>query len=152
MNKRAEKKTGKDEASGPSNAGNEKEPRQPGTSTLEWIVAGISFLGLAAVLCYLLISAFTEDNGPARIEVHATGVTAMGDHFVVEFSAANLQGKSLAAVEIRGELMDGQEVVEETSVTLDYLPRSSERTAALIFSEDPARYELQLSAGGYVTP
>lgn len=140
-----DKKAASDESSA-------KEPRQPGTSTLEWVVASVSGLGLAVVILYLVVSAFTGNNGPAEIDVRALGITAMEDHYVVEFSASNIDGASVAAVEIRGELQDGSEVVEENSVTLDYLPRDSERTGALIFRKDPRDYDLRLSAGGYTTP
>lgn len=136
----------------PQPAEEKDEPRQPGTSMLEWVFAGISCLGLLAVLAYLVISAFTVENGPARIEVRPLGVTATADHYVVEFEAANVAGASVAAIEIRGELRDGSEVIEETSMTLDYLPRNSERAAALIFRNDPAAHELILWAGGYATP
>ncbi len=145
MSKTRDKKAAADESI-------EGEQRQPGTSALEWAVAGISALGLTVVILYLVISALTDNNGPAQIEIRQLGVTAREDHYIVEFAAANLAGASVAAVEIRGELRDGTEVVEESSVTLDYLPRDSEREGALIFTKDPRAHDLVLSAGGYTDP
>jgi uncharacterized protein (TIGR02588 family) len=126
--------------------------RKPGTSVLEWVVAGISLLILAAAIFYLLTSAFTDESGPTQIAVRTLGVTPMEDSFVVEFAAESLAGDTVAAVEIRGELRDGDEAVEEASVTLDYLPKDSRRTGALIFRIDPADHELVLSAKSYATP
>lgn len=129
-----------------------EEPRQPGTSTLEWIVAGVSLLLLVTVVAYLLVAAVTEGGGAAQIVVRPLGVTAIEERFIVEFAAENLAGQSVAGVVIKGELREGTDNVEEATVTLDYLPRNSIQTGALIFRNDPAGHELSLSATAYATP
>jgi uncharacterized protein (TIGR02588 family) len=126
--------------------------RQAGTSTLEWVLAGVGCLVLASAILYLLVSAFTEEDGPAQIVVRPLGVTAMQEKFVVAFEAENLAGLSVGAVTVAGELLDGGEPVEENTVTLDYLPRNSVRSGALIFRRDPARYNLVLTATSYAEP
>lgn len=131
---------------------NEETTRKPGTSVTEWIVAGVSCLALLAVLGYLILDGLSGRNGAADIIVLPTKVTAMNDGYVVEFAANNRAGKSVAAVEIKGELRDGEEVVEESSVTIDYIPQMSDRKGALIFRSDPETYELRISASGYSEP
>ncbi|TIU07622.1 MAG: TIGR02588 family protein [Mesorhizobium sp.] len=122
--------------------------RKPGTSVTEWVVAGISSVALLAVLSYLVADGLSTRDGTARIVVLplAVGVTEGG--YVVEFAAANRAGKSVAAVEIKGELRNGDEVVEESSATLDYVPQE----CALIFRRDPEAYDLRLFASGYSEP
>ena len=135
-----------------SRSENKETTRKPGTSITEWIVAGVSCLALLAVLGYLILDGLTGSNGPADIIVLPTEVTAMNDGYVVEFSADNRAGKSVASVEIKGELHDGQEVVEESRVTLDYIPQKSGRNGALIFRSDPEAHELRIFASGYSEP
>lgn len=145
-------KTAAAKKKGSASEGEDDVVRKPGTSTLEWGVAGVSFLLLVAVILYLLVSAVTESHGPAQIVVRPLGVTAMADHFVVEFEAENLAGQSVAAITIAGELRDGAETVEEISVMLDYLPRNSVRIGAFIFRENPAGHDLVLTATSYAAP
>lgn len=138
------------------NMANGKEPEKPkllpGTSRLEWIVAGISAAGLGAVVFYLTFIALTGGNGPAQIDVAVSGVMQRDSGYVVEFAAMNRGGKSAAGVEIVGRLTEGRQVVEESSVTLDYIPQHSQRRGGLIFLNDPQQYDLQLSASGYFEP
>jgi uncharacterized protein (TIGR02588 family) len=126
--------------------------RKPGTSVLEWIVAGISCVALLAVLSYLVIDGLSGRNGIARIVVLPLEVAATEGGYVVEFAAANSAGQSIAAVEIEGELRSGDEVVEESSATLDYIPQKSRRKGALIFRRNPEAYDLRLFASGYSEP
>lgn len=145
-----------------SSAKNEQKQKQrsdkedaalkPGTSTTEWIIAGIGCLALLAVLVYLLIDAVSGRNGAAQLVVLPVEVSATEGGYVVEFSASNRAGKSVAAVEITGELRDGDEVVEESSATIDYIPQNSERLGALIFRSNPEAHDLRLFARGYVEP
>jgi uncharacterized protein (TIGR02588 family) len=126
--------------------------RKPGTSTTEWIVAGISCLVLLAVLGYLVVDGLSGRNGMAQLVVLPVEIAATDAGYVVEFSASNRAGKSVAAVEINGELRDGDEVIEESSATLDYIPQDSERLGALIFRRNPKALELRLFASGYTEP
>lgn len=127
--------------------------REPGTSTIEWIVAGVGCLLLLAVIAYLLTDALSGRNGgTTSIVVETVRIEAGAGGYVVEFSASNRGGKSVAGVEITGELRQDGEVVEERSVTLDYVPQHSERIGALIFRNDPQAHELRIFATGYITP
>ncbi|MFU0507806.1 TIGR02588 family protein [Pseudaminobacter sp. NGMCC 1.201702] len=126
--------------------------RKPGTSTTEWIVAGISCAVLLAVLGYLVVEGLSGRNGAAQLVVAPIEITATDGGYVVEFSVSNRAGKSVAAVEIKGELRDGDKVIEESGATLDYIPQDSERLGALIFRSDPKARELRLFASGYAEP
>jgi uncharacterized protein (TIGR02588 family) len=126
--------------------------RKPGTSVTEWIVAGTSCVALLAVLSYLVIDGLSRRNGTAEIVVRPLEIAATEGGYVVEFAAANSAGKSVAAVEIKGELRNGDDIVEESSATLDYIPQKSERLGALIFRRNPEAYDLRLFASGYSEP
>ncbi|WP_192356674.1 TIGR02588 family protein [Mesorhizobium mediterraneum] len=126
--------------------------RKPGTSVTEWMVAGISSVALLAVLSYLVLDGLSGRNGTAQIVVLPLEVAATEGGYVVEFAAANRAGQSVAAVEIKGELRSGDEVVEESSATLDYIPQKSQRKGALIFRRNPEAHDLRLFASGYSEP
>ncbi|ASY55225.1 MULTISPECIES: TIGR02588 family protein [Sinorhizobium] len=126
--------------------------RKPGTSTIEWIVAGVSSLALLVVLAYLVTEGLSEPKGTAQLVVLPVEVTSANGSYVVEFAAENRAGRSVAAVEIQGELRKGDEVVEESSAVLDYVPQQSERKGAVIFQRDPKAYDLRLFARGYTDP
>jgi uncharacterized protein (TIGR02588 family) len=128
------------------------QTRKTGTSITEWVVAGISSVALLAVLTYLVIDGLSARNGTARIVVLPLAVAVTEGGYVVEFAATNRAGKSVAAVEIKGELRNGDEIVEESSATLDYVPQESQRKGALIFRRDPEAYDLRLFASGYSEP
>lgn len=126
--------------------------RKSGTSVAEWIVAGVSCVALLSVLAYLVVGGLTTQDGVPRIVVLPMRTMAGNGGHVIEFSASNQGDKSVAAVEIKGELRNGEAVVEQSSVVLDYIPQNSERRGALTFTADPAGHELHLFAGGYVEP
>lgn len=126
--------------------------RKPGTSVTEWMVAGISSVALLSVLSYLVLDGLSGRNGTAQIVVLPLEVAATEGGYVVEFAAANRAGQSVAAVEIKGELRSGDEVVEESSATLDYIPQKSQRKGALIFRRNPEAHDLRLFASGYSEP
>jgi uncharacterized protein (TIGR02588 family) len=131
---------------------NKGKTRKPGTSVTEWVVAGISSVVLLAVLSYLVVDGLSTRDGTAQIVVLPLEVAATEGGYVVEFAAANRAGQSVAAVEIKGELRSGDEVVEESSATLDYIPQKSQRKGALIFRCNPEAHDLRLFASGYSEP
>lgn len=147
MNK--DPKDNKEQNARPAETG---EMRAPGTSVLEWVVAGISCLLLITVLAYLTVVGIAGDQGTPEIVVEPVAVSATGGGFVVEFSASNRSRESVSAVEIGGELRNGDAVVEEASATLDYIPQHSKRRGALIFRNDPNHYQMHLMARGYAEP
>ncbi|MET4691172.1 TIGR02588 family protein [Sinorhizobium fredii] len=146
------KNSAKDDKQQKQQSGNEGITQKPGTSITEWVLAGISCLALLTALGYLIVDGLSGRNGTAQLIVLPVEVTATNGGYVVEFAAENHAGKSVAAVEIRGELRNGDEVVEESSATLDYIPQQSERKGALIFRRDPKAHELRLFASGYSEP
>jgi uncharacterized protein (TIGR02588 family) len=112
-------------------------------------MAAISCVALMAVLVYLVFDGLNARDGTADILLRPGEIVRTDGGYAVEFSALNRSRKSVAAVEIKGELHSGDEIVEESSVTLDYLPQRSERHGALNFRRNPQAHEIRLFAGGY---
>src|SRR5690606_14891685 len=101
---------------------------------------------------YLAGEGVSGRNGTPELVVTPREVARTEGGYVVEFLAVNQSGKSVAAVELNGELHDGDAVIEESSATLDYLPKNAERNGALIFRRDPNAHTLHLFASGFAEP
>lgn len=79
-------------------------------------------------------------------------IVPSADGWLVEVAAQNLSAATAAAVQIEGELLDGERVIATSQVTLDYVPGNSERRGGLFFREDPQAHGLKVRAMGYAEP
>lgn len=124
-----------------------------GTPALEWIAAGIGLVLTLAMLGFIGWQAWksTAEERPA-IKVDVQRIVPSADGWLVEVAAQNLSAATAAAVQIEGELLDGERVVATSQVTLDYVPGNSERRGGLFFREDPEAHGLKVRALGYAEP
>lgn len=135
-----------------SNRQSAQERKPKGISVLEWVIA---FIGLAIVLGvvgFLLVAAVQPRNLPPSMRFEVESIQAVANGYVVEFAVTNDGDTAAADVRIVGQLLDGETVVEEQEMALDYAPPHSSRRGGLFFSNDPAAYELTLQASGYMEP
>ena len=124
-----------------------------GTPALEWIAAGIGLVLTLAMLGFIGWQAWksTGEERPA-IKVDVLRIVPSADGWLVEVAAQNLSAATAAAVQIEGELLDGERVIATSQVTLDYVPGNSERRGGLFFREDPEAHGLKVRALGYAEP
>jgi uncharacterized protein (TIGR02588 family) len=118
----------------------------------EWVVAAIGAALVAGTIGYLVWLALGRDQAPPEVRIIAGNIVALEHNFLVEFRAVNTGASAAAGLLVEGELAGPEGVVETAEATLEYLPPRSTRKGGLIFSHDPRRYELRLSAKGYVEP
>lgn len=124
-----------------------------GTSLLEWVSALIGALLTIAILAFISREALDRSAAaPPLLEVQPLSIVQSGDFHMVEVRISNLSGRTAASVDILGELKTGEQVVEESTVTVTYVPGHSERKAGLIFTRDPRKFQLQARATGYEEP
>ncbi|WP_306752324.1 TIGR02588 family protein [Paracoccus actinidiae] len=127
--------------------------KQDGTPVLEWISAAIGLVLTVAMLGFIGWQAWKHTGEePPAIKVHVQHILPAGDGYVVEFVAVNLSPATAAAVQIEGELIEGERVIATSQVTLDYVPGNSERRGGLFFRENPQGYDLEIRALGYAQP
>jgi len=118
----------------------------------------IGVLGLLLVLGVLSFFVYEslQPTTPPELVVEVTQIQKTEGGYLVEFAARNLGGSTAASVVVEGVLLPAAdpagEPVESSEITLDYIPESSMRQGGLLFVEDPAAYQLELHAKGYVTP
>ena len=129
-----------------------REQGSPRTSTLEWISGAIGLALTLAMLSFIGWQAYQGSEGPPIIDVQAEQVVTAAGGWVAEIVAANRSPSTAAAVQVQGELRQGEDVVATSQVTFDYVPGHSEQRGGLYFDQDPSRYELRLRALGYAKP
>lgn len=130
-----------------------KEPKDKGTSLLEWVSGVLGLLITLALLGFIVAEAVrTSPHTPPLLEVTPTAIAAANGVYVVEVRVANSSGQTAAAVSIEGTLEQGGATVETSSATLSYVPGNSTRKAGLIFTRDPRHFQLRTRATGYEEP
>jgi uncharacterized protein (TIGR02588 family) len=53
---------------------------------------------------------------------------------------------------VRGEIVDGGNLVEDADITFDYVAAQSKSSGAILFSQDPGTREMRVRAVGYIDP
>ena len=122
------------------------------TSRGEWITAAVSAIFILAVIGYLLYDGFSRPVTPPDLVVRVDSVTSATSGFHVHVSARNVGRATAAGAVIRGELREGTEVIEQSEITIAFLPGEGERGAGLHFSRDPRLHTLSVRALGYDLP
>ncbi len=120
--------------------------------TVEWLVAALGLLLVAATIGYLVLHALVRDRTPPDLQLTAEPALAQDGGWLVRFRARNRGGEPASEVLVEGVLAGPDGPLETAETTLDYLAPHSEREGGLLFSRDPAGLELQLHAKGYAAP
>lgn len=120
---------------------------------LEWAMAVVGLILVAATIGFLIYQAFAGKRSPPDITVRADSITTVRDGYLVRFRATNHGELTAAAVTVEGELKDQTGgSVETSSAAVRYAPSGSEVTGGIYFSRDPREFDLQLRAKGYEEP
>lgn len=145
--------TDRDDPSGHEEDESKKNGEQGlASSRWEWVAACIGFVLVAGAIGFLLREGLGSPATPPEITVEVDSILPAGSGFLVEFHARNDGGRTASALQIEGVLRVSAEEEEVSSVTLDYLPPESERSAGLFFSHDPRLGELEIRPTGYQRP
>jgi uncharacterized protein (TIGR02588 family) len=130
----------------------ERKPKPPSTSRWEWAAAAVGSILVAAIMGYMIYFGVTEHGKVPEIEIQVAEIAPSSSGYVVRLRAVNRGGATAAALRIRGELRRGDAVVEDADTELDYVPPHSERTASLIFRNDPGSGEFRIAPTSYTDP
>lgn len=131
----------------------EDKRKDSGTPILEWISVAIGFVLTLAMLGFIGWQALTSTGEePPAVEVRIERIAPAAGGWVVEIAAVNSSPATAAAVQIEGELKEGERVLATSQMTLDYVPGNSERQGGLFFRDNPEAYNLEIRALGYAKP
>ena len=131
------------------------EPEEPARRAKRRLEAASALVGAAlaaATLAVIIWDGVGGEGRPALVNLQAGAVHPHAAGFVVEVVAHNAGDETAADLLVEGTLMRGEEAVETSEATFDYVPSQSRRRGGLVFSQDPRRFELKLRAKGYVEP
>ena len=120
--------------------------RRGHASPWEWVAAGVSAVVVLSVIGLMLYEAVTGSGLPPEMNVEVTG------GYLVQFDVRNTGERTGAEVTVEGELRSGEQVVESSQVTIDYVPAEAVRSGGLFFTRDPAAHSLEVRVLGYDEP
>ncbi len=130
----------------------EAERQTEGIPILEWIVGGIGFMLLAAVLGFLLYTGFSEESRLPDVRMTAEEVLRTRNGYLVRVTVLNEGGLTAEGMIVEGELWSGGVILEQSRTVIEYLPPRSRKQIGLFFSNDPQRFDLKLRPHGYEEP
>ena len=119
-----------------------------GERTLQVVMAAVGAVLLLGSLGVVVNSALRQQR-PAVVDIVETHRAVVGGRTVVQIEAVNRGDVTASAVTVRGAASASNTVA---SVTLDYVPGLSRKTATLTFNGDLGRTPLTLEATGWVDP
>jgi uncharacterized protein (TIGR02588 family) len=130
----------------------EETPESPVKRRLEAVAASIGAILALATLGIIVWDGIRDQGRPALVTITAGAVTQHEAGYVVEVIARNSGDATAAALLVEGSLRQGDQVVETSETTFDYVPSRSQRKGGLVFAADPRAYALTLQAKGYIEP
>ncbi len=104
---------------------------------IEWLTGSVSAIGVLALIGWLGFEAFMQSDGAPALSVKTISSTRQDGGYLIVFDVENAADRTAADVVVRGEITDGNTVVETVEITLDYVPMHSRARAGLIFYNDP---------------
>ena len=118
---------------------------------LERLVSGVSLLLLLGAIGYLVWEGMRPAQPPSfAAEVREIRETTAG--FDVRLVVRNDGSESVQNLTVRARVDDAGEILAEAETTLDWLPASSSRQAAVILPIDPRAHTLEVVFVGYELP
>ena len=117
-----------------------------------WAIAVVGMLLIIGSIGYMLYHAATDESTPPDIVVTVDSILPRRSGHLVVFHLTNQGGVTVQELMVEGELLDGSESIETSSMTIHHLPGNSEREAGLFFSRDPHAYTLRIQPKGYERP
>ena len=130
----------------------EETPESPAKRRLEAIAASIGAILAVVTLGIIVWDGIRDEGRPALVTLTAGPITQHEAGYVVEVIARNSGDATAAALLVEGSLRRGDQVIETSETTFDYVPSRSQREGGLTFAADPRGYTLTLQAKGYIEP
>lgn len=119
---------------------------------LEWLLVGIGFLLVLLTIGFLVYRVATGEKSPPDINVKVTEIRKTGEKYLVKFALENTGDETAADVTLEGEIKAGEQLIETSDVTVDYISSHSKKEGGMFFTEDPQAHDFKIRAKGYNNP
>ncbi len=126
--------------------------KQKSIPLISWITASVGLLLVLGVIIFLLTKAAAKGPTVPKIHVQASTVFKDAGKHLMIISVTNNGNTTAAALVIEGELKNGTQSVEKSTVTLNYVPAGSTRKAGIYFINDPKNFVLILTPKSFEQP
>lgn len=113
------------------------EPGETRNSVLEYVIAAVGLLLVAAAIGFLGYEAFTGGNAPPNVSIEVIRVTRSSGGYLVTLAVRNTGDETAAELGIEGTVARPSQEPETSDVTFDYLPPDSVREGGLFFTHNP---------------
>jgi uncharacterized protein (TIGR02588 family) len=128
-------------------------PESDSTKRTAEAIAG--FIGAVIALVTIAIIAwdgFNDDGIPPIVVAEPGEVHPHDGGFLLGLSVFNRGDAAAAQVVVEGTLARGDEILETSEITFDYVPSGARRNGGLYFTADPRTHDVAVRAKGYVDP
>lgn len=119
---------------------------------VEWATGLVSAVIVILVIGWVAWEAFTEVDTSPAFETTITHRQAVDGGYRVSFDIANTSPQTASTVVVRGEIVDGETIIEYADITFDYVPGRSSASGSFFFSHDPGAQAIRLRAIGFTKP
>ena len=124
-----------------------------GTSVVEWLAAAAGACVFIAMIGYMLFMSLSgEMDGAPVIKLSSSAVTRQNDIYLVTFQAENTGKQTASSLVVKATLFSGDNAVETSEATIDYLPSKSIGSGGFFFRHDPNTHRLELTPVSYLDP
>jgi len=132
-----------------------ERPTKPARSAAEWTTLLGSLLVVATLICAALYEHYRRDEPSGTwldIQVMTQEAIVRGDQFYVPFVVTNRGTKPAEDVVVVFEVLDGESVVEESTIQVPFLANSGSAEGELVTTYDPAAYAIRARSAAMLTP
>ncbi|OJF97252.1 TIGR02588 family protein [Pararhizobium antarcticum] len=119
---------------------------------IEWLLGGSCALLVAAMIGWIGYEALTGREGQAELSTRIVHQDKGDAGYRVMFLVGNTGKRTASSVVVRGEIRDGDSVLETSEVTFDYVPAHSSVSGTLLFRSPPQAGQLQVRPTAYSDP
>lgn len=122
------------------------------SSKWEFLAATLGLILVLGSIGFMVYEGIWGDSSPPSVRIQVESIDGIESGFLVKFRATNSGGSTAEALTVEGEVSDGKQTLEASTLTLDFLPSHSVRRGGLFFTRDPRQFQLKLRPLGYKEP
>jgi uncharacterized protein (TIGR02588 family) len=119
---------------------------------IEWVTGAVSAVIVIAVMVWIAKDAIADRDASPDLVGSFVNVERRSGGYQVQFEVRNKASVTASQVTVRGEVRDGDALLEATDTVVDYVPGHSTATGGLIFQHDPDGKTIHIQATAFNDP
>jgi uncharacterized protein (TIGR02588 family) len=119
---------------------------------IEWVTGTVSAVIVIAVMVWIAKDAIADRDASPDLVGSVARVEPRSGGYQVQFEVRNRASVTASQVKVRGEVRDGDALLEATETVVDYVPGHSTATGGMIFQRDPGGKTIHIQATAFNDP